>query len=224
MEVAGGRWDEEKTTDEIDIAGSSDIAKDKLLWNRIWNAPVLPHIKVFFWQLCNDALATRKNLSKRVESIDEMCPRCCYEVETCLYVVQGCGWVKGVWKGLGLRMMGTARFERVKEWVEWVVTVVGESEWVEIMTGCWAVWERMNKALFDDGEWRVEKVAERVRELLWEMREVNTEGRDEIEVMDEIRWSRPRRGVKKINVDAGIKSGIGSSWGAVCRGEDGMME
>ncbi|XP_074296683.1 uncharacterized protein LOC141627124 [Silene latifolia] len=36
-------------------------------------------------------------------------------------------------------------------------------------------------------------------------------------------WARPERGKVKINVDAGVKEGVGTSWGIVCRGADGMM-
>ncbi|XP_074293866.1 uncharacterized protein LOC141621046 [Silene latifolia] len=37
------------------------------------------------------------------------------------------------------------------------------------------------------------------------------------------RWSRPRAGVYKVNVDAGLIAGKGVGWGMVCRGSSGAI-
>ncbi|XP_074290515.1 uncharacterized protein LOC141617231 [Silene latifolia] len=150
--------------------GSSSVVNDSWLWNEIWNLPVLPQIKVFFWQLCSEAIATRSNILVCVPLIGDECPRCGDCVESCFHVVRGYGWVRGVWAGLELDVLTIHGFQRVREWVEANMRVMGVRECVEFMTGCWAIWERRNKAIFEDAELRADLVVQRVRELLWEMR------------------------------------------------------
>ncbi|XP_074289198.1 uncharacterized protein LOC141614345 [Silene latifolia] len=157
-------------------AGRSDYGEGKWLWSKIWRTPVLPRVKVFFWQLCNDAIATKKNIAARLHLTDDTCPRCLSNVETCLHVVRDCGCVEGIWEGLSVDVLPEAGFLRVREWVEEVFRGLCERECVTFMTGCWAIWEKRNKALFDQGEWREEEVIRRTHELIWEMERVQSEG------------------------------------------------
>ncbi|XP_074267041.1 uncharacterized protein LOC141590340 [Silene latifolia] len=189
------------TVDGIDMVGQSDDGRNKALWNRIWNAPVLPRIKVFFWQLCNGAIYTKSNLASRVGSIDE-------GVE---WIVDGCAGDKWVCASEGM------------EWVEGLRSM-GVRELTVLMTGCWAIWERRNKAIFEDGEWNAEMVVRRTRELLLEMMELEGNAEGSLGEPRDVGWKKPEVGLKKINVDAGIFDGIGVGWGAVCRDGDGRVE
>ncbi|XP_074306449.1 uncharacterized protein LOC141641696 [Silene latifolia] len=113
----------------------SDFAREKWLWNKIWKVPVLPRIKVFFWQLCNKAIATKHNLARRLSGIAGGCPICSYDVETCLHVVRGCDWVGGVWDGLGLDTMREVGFIKVREWGEAMMREANMKDCVALMTG-----------------------------------------------------------------------------------------
>ena len=42
----------------------------------------MPKLKVFLWQICHDALATRTNLLKRGLNLDPICPLCHPELES----------------------------------------------------------------------------------------------------------------------------------------------
>ncbi|XP_074299133.1 uncharacterized protein LOC141630167 [Silene latifolia] len=95
------------------------------------------------------------------------------------------------------------------------------------MTSCWAIWERRDKAIFEDGERRADLVVRRVRDLVNEM-----EGRGSLEEVVGVRgvaedgggWRRPGDGVVKVNVDAAIMEGVGVGLGAVCRNDRGEVE
>ncbi|XP_074265429.1 uncharacterized protein LOC141587860 [Silene latifolia] len=96
------------------------------------------------------------------------------------------------------------------------------------MNGCWAIWERRNKAIFEDGEWRADLVVRRVRDLVCEMA-----GRGSLDMAREVRgvvedeggWRRPGGGVPKVNVDAAVMDGVGVGVGldAVCRNDRGEV-
>ncbi|XP_074265194.1 uncharacterized protein LOC141587617 [Silene latifolia] len=94
------------------------------------------------------------------------------------------------------------------------------------MIGCWAIWERRNKAIFEDGEWRADLVVRRVRDLVCEMA-----GRGSLDMAREVRgvvedgggWRRPGGGVPKVNVDAAVMEGVGVGLGVVCRNDRGEV-
>ncbi|XP_074300327.1 uncharacterized protein LOC141631572 [Silene latifolia] len=50
----------------MEMGSVSDWEKEKWLWNSLWKVPVWPRVKLFFWQLCNEALATRANIASLV--------------------------------------------------------------------------------------------------------------------------------------------------------------
>ncbi|XP_074315550.1 uncharacterized protein LOC141651750 [Silene latifolia] len=120
---------------------------------------------------------------------------------------------------------------------------IGVTERMNFMMGCWAIWERRNKAVFDDGEWRADWVVRRAKDLFMEMRsasmkgetqgtpggmlrgggQMGTDGGGSAAGLEE-KWARPREGICKVNVDAGFIKGKGVGWGLVCRGISGMID
>ncbi|XP_074314656.1 uncharacterized protein LOC141649887 [Silene latifolia] len=210
---------------EGESEGASSYSSDGWLWNKIWKAPVLPRIKVFFWQLCNEAIATRGNISLRMGSVAGECVRCGDCVESCLHVVRECGWVGGVWDALDLDLPSSSGYARVRDWVEVAMREMEVEEQTEFMTGCWAIWERRNKAIFEDGEWRADLVVRRVRDLICEMENSGDlgEGRARGVVEAVGGWKRPMGEVMKVNIDAAVRAGVGVGFGAVCRDERGEV-
>ncbi|XP_074283955.1 uncharacterized protein LOC141608508 [Silene latifolia] len=136
----------------------SDYSREEWLWKRLWKVPVLPRIKVFFWQLCNDAIATRNNIARRIPGTMDGCPICGYDVESGIHIVRECSWVRSVWSGLGVDVLSGVGFDRIRDWIEALMRDKGMAEWVELMTGCWAIWEMRNKVVFDGVRWSVEDV------------------------------------------------------------------
>ncbi|XP_074314561.1 uncharacterized protein LOC141649780 [Silene latifolia] len=60
----------------------SDSSMGGWLWKTLWVAPVLPRIKAFMWQLCNNALPVKANIAARLRGVDGSCPRCHFEAES----------------------------------------------------------------------------------------------------------------------------------------------
>ncbi|XP_074308855.1 uncharacterized protein LOC141643553 [Silene latifolia] len=230
-------------------AEQSDYGRSKWLWNVIWKTPVIPRVKIFMWQLCHDALPTRHNIGRRLALRDEDCPFCSCNMETCLHVFWGCGWVSGVWEGVGLEEKVDIRAERVREWVEGVFREGDEKERKVFMLSCWAIWESRNAAIFEGKGRHCELVIRRVQEMLREMDEaegsrrreegeggrrgagwnrrtwegVDIGGNGREETVDRGVWRGPVEGVVKINTDAGVAEGMGTGLGVVARNSDGEL-
>ncbi|XP_074301611.1 uncharacterized protein LOC141633012 [Silene latifolia] len=50
----------------MEFGDMSEWEREKWLWNRLWKVPVWPRVKLFFWQLCSEALPTGINIAFRV--------------------------------------------------------------------------------------------------------------------------------------------------------------
>ncbi|XP_074266286.1 uncharacterized protein LOC141588759 [Silene latifolia] len=207
----------------------SDSMAARWIWKAIWKIPVLPRIKAFMWQLCNEALPTRANIAARMGQVDTACPRCQSNVETCLHVVRDCGWGDGIWEGMGIEVDRTVGFVRVREWMEGMLRILDARERVVFVTTCWVLWEKRNKLIFEEARWEQESILRRVRDLVGEMESLQeveeTYGGGNGRVGElEGGWGRPCVGTWKVNVDAGVMEGVGVGIGVVCRDHEGGME
>ncbi|XP_074315734.1 uncharacterized protein LOC141651944 [Silene latifolia] len=104
----------------------------------------------------------------------------------------------------------------------------------KFVVGIWAVWEARNEAVFEGKEVHVGKVVARVLYLLKEMEESEVVVVGKGDKQDErtgfrrdgkeAKWQKPRQGIVKINVDAGVKEGEGMGIGVICRDEEGVIK
>ncbi|XP_074277215.1 uncharacterized protein LOC141600857 [Silene latifolia] len=150
------------------MAGGSDWARGKWLWNRLWKFSVWPRVKLFFWQLCSEALATRANIAARVGGEYSLCSFCHSNIESSLHLFRDCGVAKWIWDGLGLGEMTDGMGGDVKEWVEGCWRNLGMEEGAMLMIGCWAIWEHRNKVVFNNAKVALEDVVRRARDVAME--------------------------------------------------------
>ncbi|XP_074313432.1 uncharacterized protein LOC141648603 [Silene latifolia] len=120
-------------------------------------------------------------------------------------------------------------FERVREWVWKVMQDLDRREKVIFMVGCWAVWERRNKWVFEEEFRGIGEVVRRVVDLCKEMDEgERAEGVEQAVQGGKAGrgqgWTKPSHGEVKMNVDAFVKEGIGVGLGAVCRDAEGTVK
>ncbi|XP_074310065.1 uncharacterized protein LOC141644689 [Silene latifolia] len=97
------------------------------------------------------------------------------------------------------------------------------------MVVCWAIWEARNWVIFDGGGVVVEDIVRRVQRVVEEIEgELVVRDRDGVgqqraggvRVED---WRAPNPGWVKLNVDAGVKDGVGVGVGVVCRDSSGKV-
>ncbi|XP_074278012.1 uncharacterized protein LOC141601617 [Silene latifolia] len=209
--------------------GQSDWSREQWVWNKIWRAPIWPRIKIFCWQMCREAIATRGNLRARGGCEDATCPMWGGSAESLLHLFRGCGWTGRVWDGLGLEEESHDGFERVREWVEARIREVGEDNYVRFLVGCWAIWEGRNKRVFEDKDVDAGVVVRRVWEVEQEMERMREEEGKRVDMgmgraarqREGESWLPPTAGRVKINGDAASKEEVGVGVGIVCRDEKG---
>ncbi|XP_074266422.1 uncharacterized protein LOC141589691 [Silene latifolia] len=209
----------------LDFGGVSNGDNEKWLWK----VPVWPRVKLFFWQLCNEALATRANIAIRVRGECSFCSLCNSFLESSVHLFRDCPIAKRVWEGLDLSMEEEAGCGDLRNWVEERWREYGSREHMLFMVGCWALWEHRNSVIFDVKEVNPQGVVRRAREVVEEiegggfLRAIKrTEGGREGQVVRK-GWTRLPEDFVKVNVDAGVKDGEGISVGVICRNERGEV-
>ncbi|XP_074289190.1 uncharacterized protein LOC141614334 [Silene latifolia] len=211
-----------------DMEGASNWASDKWLWNWLWKVSVWPRVKLFFWQMCSEALATRANITARIGGEYSLCPFCHSTFESSIHLFRDCGVATWVRDELEMGDVSEARGSDIRKWVEACWNDMSHEDCFKFMVGCWAIWEHLNKVSFDNGEVEPGVVANRVRDVVregaGECGGVRSKGSSAWDEGDRTEgWRDAREGYVKINVEAGVKEGEGVDTGIVCRGSRGEV-
>ncbi|XP_074300678.1 uncharacterized protein LOC141631977 [Silene latifolia] len=185
--------------DGLDIAEQSDGERGKWLWNRLLKVPVWPRIKLFFWQLCGEALATKANIAARIGGLGMACEE-----------VRGGGevrgWVESRWQELGCKEY--SKF-MVGCWAIWEHRNKVVFEGAEVAPH--SVIRRVMDVLSESMNMEVMG------------REVRRRGGRMVRSDECDGWKAAPAGYVKLNVDAGVVDGDEVDTGVVCRDEHGLV-
>lgn len=110
------------------------------LWKQVWQAKVLPRVKLFAWRACLDALPTRLGISKRVTGYDGFCGACNKDDESFLHTLRDCVLAREVWGKSALEHLASRRYFSLVDWWEAAFKELDEEEVGEFLTVCWAIW------------------------------------------------------------------------------------
>ncbi|XP_074283126.1 uncharacterized protein LOC141607671 [Silene latifolia] len=217
--------------EELDVGVTSDWEREKWLWTRLWKVPVWPRVKLFFWQLCGEALPTKANIVSRVGGEFPSCTFCSFNCETSIHLFRDCRSAQRVWAGLNLEGEVEECGGGARDWVEARWRELGCVEQGRFMVGCWALWEHRNKVVFEGEVADHVRVIGRVRDVMEEIggggEGMRGQGEVELSGMGEngpTRWKAAQAGYVKVNVDAGVKEEDGVGVGAVCRDGAGAVK
>ncbi|XP_074283978.1 uncharacterized protein LOC141608535 [Silene latifolia] len=146
-----------------------------------------------------------------------------------IHLFRDCPIAQGVWEGINVVGREESGWVEVRDWVEgwWRDMLAMERE--KMMVGCWVIWEARNRVVFEGGRAMVDHILRRVEDVMAEaamdgevMRGSGIVGGVKKGV-DNAGWTAPEEGGVKINVDAGVKDGVGVGVGAVCRDPHGKV-
>ncbi|XP_074302850.1 uncharacterized protein LOC141636485 [Silene latifolia] len=135
----------------------------------------------------------------------------------------------GVWEEVGLMEEERGDEGDVRAWVEGCWREMGKREYGLMMVVCWAIWEARNRVIFYGGGVAMEDVVRKVQRVVEEIEgELVVRIRDEGGSMEKggvhgDEWKPPSSGWVKLNVDAGVKDGVGVGVGVVCRDSSGKV-
>ena len=84
-----------KSTYSFIVGGSTN--NNRSILRAIWRSPCPKRVKTFIWLLLKNKLLINDCKVAKHLSIDDSCPRCRMEIETCLYAIRDYSKVKDCW-------------------------------------------------------------------------------------------------------------------------------
>jgi hypothetical protein len=117
----------------------------------IWKTKIPLKIKIFMWQLGQDALLTRENLRKRNWDGSPVCSFCS-QLETNNHLFFTCPISKVVWGTLGMSFGARCvpnSFWQTMAWFHSFIPRMKRFYVIFIAAVCWAIWSIRNKVTFE---------------------------------------------------------------------------
>jgi len=190
--------------------GSSDSSSLRHFWKRIWSLSIPHKVRHFGWRACREALPTKRNLMKRKVILEDMCEICNEASETTRHVLWSCSKAQEVW-GCSKVTVRVARTEGVSFLdIIWQLLMIDEGSdeaAARVITIAWALWNNRNKMRNGgerkSGQGLVQWAMEYLAEYGAAMELTNSVG-PVVELP--VKWTPPREGWFKINVDGAIFS------------------
>ncbi|KAL5551641.1 hypothetical protein UlMin_001817 [Ulmus minor] len=129
----------------IDKPSSSSIVASKW-WNKLWGLGIPPKVKVFWWRVIHNILATSFNLRVHHVPANPCCGICGYGVYTTVHALFLCPFIKPIWTNTDMAQC----LQAAKGNSMWDVVIWASSCWskekFEVFALCvWEVWNLRNK-------------------------------------------------------------------------------
>ena len=142
---SGGRF----TTKSVYKWLERDLSGRNYKW--VWKAAIPLKIKIFLWQLFQDAVLTRDNMRRRNWPGNPVCSFCT-NVETANHLFFACPLARTVWGVLGLTVGASCAPRSIWQSLAWMYNLLpgGKKFYMMIIAAvCWGIWCLRNKTTFD---------------------------------------------------------------------------
>ncbi|KAL9669643.1 hypothetical protein QQ045_007190 [Rhodiola kirilowii] len=203
----------------------ADKRRTTLFWKIIWKMNTQPKVRLFAWRLFHDFLPSATNLTRRGMEGIRRCPVCGLTGETTMHTILYCWWAQTFWKKLSVDCSFLAyNFQDPADWLWYCVYHHDKTDVSTFLQGARLIWLNRNSLLHGKNGQSPFSAARYVMHQHWRLQS----GEEKFVVTDlsgGARWSKPNKGVVKINVDGAWKgttkeAGVGIScrdeWGRVC--------
>ncbi|KAL0411831.1 UNVERIFIED_CONTAM: hypothetical protein Slati_3772800 [Sesamum latifolium] len=129
-------------------AGGGAGVKGK--WRFIWEAKVLPKVRLFAWRCCKNALPTHRSLMTRGVYIEGNYLCCNREEDGLDHVLRRCSFVRLVWGLSNLSWMVISRDDlSVEDGLRYVHTQLGPGDFERFLVIAHLLWGNRNSRMFE---------------------------------------------------------------------------
>lgn len=123
------------------------------LWKAIWSLNVPKKIRIFWWRVCKNGLATKENLFRRRCAPSDICPICNSEVESIEHLLFFCSWAHTVWFGCKIMFNGPCGSPNSAiQWTAKIYQALHKKEATAMVSKvafiAWNVWKSRNNFVF----------------------------------------------------------------------------
>jgi hypothetical protein len=228
-----------KTWEASEKQGPSNVNNTNRLWKKIWSLKTIPRHQTLLWRILNEALPVRSELIKRGIHCSMICPRCYAKIETSNHVLWDCPIATKVWFGSQLNIntqaIPTINFQ---DWLSHMIITAEEDITVYIASIIYGLWFARNKKVFEDKDitedviistaWKVIQDFKQTKSINYSpdtsFNHHQTGNNNRMHNHNnQIRWTKPRTGLIKINCDANLQRDGIWGLGAAYRDDEGQI-
>uniref|UniRef100_A0A453J4P8 RNase H type-1 domain-containing protein n=1 Tax=Aegilops tauschii subsp. strangulata TaxID=200361 RepID=A0A453J4P8_AEGTS len=117
-------------------------------WKLIWSSDVLPTVKNFAWRVATNSLPTWRNKNRRGLEVHALCPVCASEPEDCHHALCRCTLSRGLWDTMSevwpLPCLATV-LNNGDEWLLHMLEPLQEVERSMVLMTFWRAWHIRNE-------------------------------------------------------------------------------
>jgi hypothetical protein len=124
-------------------------------WKVLWKTFVPLKVRIFWWKVLHNAIASKENLCARIKKGSPMCDCCRAEVESIEHVLFNCSAAQRVWNHFPTAHQHiSAKLDATLKWFDhWASTTNFNQQTLNIILFvCWEIWKARNRRLFDKAE------------------------------------------------------------------------
>ncbi|KAJ4778130.1 RNA-directed DNA polymerase (reverse transcriptase)-related family protein [Rhynchospora pubera] len=137
-------------------------------FNFMWNfKQIQPKVKIFLWKLCSQILPTVLRLSKRIPTIDPICPRCKERDETDYHIFFSCTASRAAWFISPLSIRSDRITQSVPEFLEHIFQTQDPSNISLFCNILWSIWEHRNQWVFSQKMTSPESILNRAQTFMY---------------------------------------------------------
>ncbi|XP_055961043.1 uncharacterized protein LOC130015280 [Mercurialis annua] len=209
---------------ERDRATSSGMSMMRDFWKQIWRCKVQPKIKHFLWRIGHDSLPCNANLVKRMQFMNELCPRCGLKEESALHALKDCDEVRGIWLSSPLCLrVDNIPSTTVVEWLRLMTRSLKTEDLQLFIMSLWTIWIDRNNIVFGNNRLPPHLLFSNIHSLIPGADKDSREALlDEVSAVQT--WQPPPTSAIKVNTDAAVSTERKRSVaGAVCRDSSGRV-
>ena len=192
--------------------------------NAVWKNDLPPKYRVFLWRCCRNILPTFEALNHRGMDVEDTCPSCNEDPESCLHALLSCKLIHSLWIASGLPFV--QEFDHDMPFISWLAIALtwwSKTDFNFFAIILYKMWERRNNILHDPnfraatGSSLIESCKRLNDELT-----VNPVSNVHSDI-NASAWEPPPRGYFKVNFDGAILEDGSGGLGCIIRDHRGAM-
>jgi hypothetical protein len=179
-------------------------------WKSLWQIRTPPKAKHILWRICRECLPTRTRLQQHHVQCPTVCELCRGADKDVWHVLFDCEESKQCWTVAGLQNIISSRLEQFHE-VKEVIFYICSKETKEVAERValviWLLWNNRNQWLWNHEKRNATQIGVQAIHMWnewFELQKCSIRTPENEQVQQQMRWTPPRQGWIKCNVDASI--------------------
>lgn len=169
----------------------------------MWNFIIPPKMKVFFGKVCTHCLPTADMLQAKHIFCSLDCHLCTSGVDSSPHIFADCMTATNCWNISGINVVYRQNIP-FHDWILYNLNSLTDEDSCIFIMICWSLWTAKNDKLRKNKSTPLSHIVERVRGFLstWREAQLHNINPSAIIIPHAVRWSKPRPGWLKINIDS----------------------